>query len=151
MPQFYSLTLQNMEDLIYILLGIVWVVFSVIKGVKKNQTPHTTERPKSELEEIFGEFFPNVKEQEPAYETLEETTPEYFEEEAKPASIFDAYSGEMDQVDIVSLEDEEIISPIFTHEENKEKKEYKEHFEHIPSFNLRQAIIYQTVLQRPEY
>jgi hypothetical protein len=140
-----------MEDLIYILLGLAWVVFSVIKGVKKNQTPHTTERPKSELEEIFGEFFPSSKEEEPEYDTLEDNSPEYLEEEVKPASIFDAYSGEMNEVEITSLEDAEISGVTFIHEEIKEKVENNERFEHIPSFNLRQAIIYQTVLQRPEY
>lgn len=142
-----------MEDVIYILLAVAWVAFSIVKGAKKKTTTQTTQRPKSELEEIFGEFFPKQVEPEPAYESLEDIQPEYFEEVEQSDEYYSQYVGILDE-EPISLEDEfdyndqDKLEPLAHN--NKPEKEHQ-HFNFHSTFDLRKAMIYQILLQRPDY
>lgn len=147
-----------MEDLIYILLGIVWVVFSVINSAKKKQVKGTTEMPKSDLEEIFGEFFPKKvnpqrfdDEPEMVYETLEGPSAEKLDDEPQPISPFEAYAGEWEEEDEPSLEEMERAQPAFAFFETEEQQRQKPNLQLLQPIDLRQAIIYQTILQRPDF
>lgn len=139
-----------MEDVIYILLAVAWVVFSVVKGSKKKDLTPTTTRPKSQLEEIFGDFFPHPVEPEVEYESLEDIQPE----EVEPFNEFDEkykkYMGILDQ-ETTSLEEGFYEHKMEALDQNREQQNEYDHGNFRSAFNLRQAMIYQVLLQRPDY
>lgn len=155
-----------MEDVIYIILGLVWVVFSVINANKKKQQPASPGRPKSELEEIFGELFPkpdkNVRNDESIpYEeyTAEQDFPaaeESTQETLQPLGAYDAFTGEWNDEAANPVEVIEEEKPAFTlsasekHEQDAPKNEHLYNDAVFP-LDLRKAVIYQAILQRPEY
>ncbi len=155
-----------MEDVIYIILGLVWVVFSVINANKKKQQPATPGRPKNELEEIFGELFPkpekNVRNDESIpYEeyTAEQDFPaaeESTQETLQPLGAYDAFTGEWNDeaANPVEVIEEEIQAVTLSTSDKQEQDVAKyEHFHNDAVFplDLRKAVIYQAILQRPEY
>lgn len=155
-----------MEDVIYIILGLVWVVFSVINANKKKQQSATPGRPKSELEEIFGELFPkpekNVRNDESIpYEeyTAEQDFPaaeESTQETLQPLGAYDAFTGEWNDeaANPVEVIEEEIQAVTLSTSDKQEQDVAKyEHFHNDAVFplDLRKAVIYQAILQRPEY
>ncbi len=155
-----------MEDVIYIILGLVWVVFSVINANKKKQQPASPGRPKSELEEIFGELFPkpgkNVTNTESIpYEeySAEQDFPsaeESTQETLQPLGAYDAFTGEWNDeaanpVEVIEAEKPTVtLSTSDKHEQDAAKYEHF-HNDAVFPLDLRKAIIYQAILQRPEY
>ncbi len=155
-----------MEDVIYIILGLVWVVFSVINANKKKQQPASPGRPKNELEEIFGELFPkpdkNVTNTESIpYEeySAEQDFPsaeESTQETLQPLGAYDAFTGEWNDeaanpVEVIEAE-KPTVTLSTTDKQEQDAAKY-EHFHNDAVFplDLRKAIIYQAILQRPEY
>ncbi|MDP3461970.1 MAG: hypothetical protein Q8S18_04175 [Bacteroidales bacterium] len=154
-----------MEDYFYIIIGILWVVFSVIKASRKNKPVDTIEtddeelpesRPSS-LEDILGEFL------EPdTYKRREKTITEIeyvdepvvsLEEQFIQSNQYNQYTGvigdatESTLETFQSLEDDDspgaltntqITDTDITIQENREAL-----------FDLRKAVIYQAILQRP--
>jgi hypothetical protein len=142
-----------MEDVIYILLAVAWVVFSVVKGAKKKTATQTTQRPKTELEEIFGEFFPKPVEPEPVYESLEDIQPEYIEEVEQSDEYYSQYVGILEE-DPIHLDDDfaqnnQDKSDPLAHTIKPERE--RQQFNFHSTFDLRKAMIYQILLQRPDY
>lgn len=150
-----------MEDFIYVLLGLIWLVFSVMNAKKKKQTPAPNTLPKSELEEILEEFFPPKKSSPTAQpyvdedETVLETIPadESFQalETTQPLGAFNAYSGEwVDEEDAVSVEELPGISALeAANAPNTTHHQWPVDAAH--PFDLRKAVMYQAILQRPHF
>jgi hypothetical protein len=144
-----------MEDFIYILIGIIWLVFSVVKGNQKkkaamtqNQQSNNPQEAKDRsfediLSEMFGEepetVFQKVGEQESTID-METSEPE----------VGMAYQS---LEELFLKEQEEQISKGEIVKENSvksriEPETLEKSLDHQP-FDLRRAIIYQAVLERP--
>lgn len=150
-----------MDDLIYILVGIAWVAYSIYSARQKKKMKEERER--------------TVPQAEPAYEPEPATSPtrSIFEEIFKEAGL-EEFDNEL----------EEIVKPVaakipatpqyFTYEDTnveikaaedliiKEAPAFSEHFiaENVPYhemkekthsniFDLRKAVIYSAILERP--
>lgn len=90
-----------MEDFIYIILGIVWLVISILGGKKKKQAqqsqpsqPQPYEQPRqpkqeqSEIEDMLEEFFGTgnkTQKSEPAPETMYEKEQQSYQQVETPA------------------------------------------------------------------
>jgi hypothetical protein len=149
-----------MEDYIYILIGIIWVVFSVIKGSQKNKQPQYTEdedaipERKSTLEEFLEELLPPVEKPSVTYQSYDEEA--IAESEDVVPDKYLAYSGmnyydyesNMNSSDsglnsrssLISNEEEEIF------EDTQDDLSY---FKDGNIFDLRKAVIYSSILERP--
>lgn len=139
-----------MEDVIYILLAVAWVVFSVVKGSKKKDPTPTTQRPKSQLEELFGDFFPQPAEPEVEYESLEDIQPEIVEPFSEFDEKYKKYMGILDQ-ETTTVEEDFYDRKIEPRSANGLSEIENQHQDFRSAFNLRQAMIYQVLLQRPDY
>ncbi len=124
------------DSWVYILFGILWVVFAVYKGNKKaaSQTKKTVEEVSEPLSASFEKIMDTFssEEQEKAEETVQERVPEDEKEEAGegPQTITPADEG------IRTTVSEE--KPLEVSPPPKSRK-----------INLRQAIIYSEILRRP--
>ncbi len=160
-----------MEDYIYILIGLLWIVFSVIKANKKakQQLPEADEYEdyeetvapeRSTFDELFEQFVgekakaenpppPDEPRPQPQYQTLETFTPATQDFENRWARIEKDFSE--DESNIYKIDDD--ISPFALDSELSmfEKKLQQSHpsFDNKPRFDLRQAVIYSVLLQRP--
>jgi hypothetical protein len=150
----------SVEDLIYILIGVVWIAFSIYKGMqkKKQQTPPPDDvdydyEPEPEPEKkktAFESFLDEILvEEEPVpykpveYEPVSESTPETkptekifsyddYYEESNVQEGFEVYKGADTQSTIKK-------QPLSTSHKKRRK----------PHFNLRKAVIYSEILKRP--
>lgn len=164
-----------MEDFIYILLGIVWVVFSIIKGTqKKKQAQYedlddTTPERGGGLEEWLEEFlppspkpakveetyYPSFDDDATAYDHEENATAfEAFEHEGAPdAASYKFYDGTLEDIapEIVSLEEMDDLSHMLykTDEDQSKESSSRNTSSWHENFSLRNAIIYQAILERP--
>ncbi|MCK9290142.1 MAG: hypothetical protein WCR58_07300 [Bacteroidales bacterium] len=146
-----------MEDLIYILLILVWVVLTIVKSSKKNQkaapsgSPQKPRKSKS-LEEWLEEYLPAApatqdssdrptynKDFYPASQTdFRPSVSEIAVQSRKGYSPISLEYMDSDSDNDFTLSDEEISDKI------DEEPIYK-----LKPFDLRQAIIYEAVLNRP--
>ncbi len=153
-----------MEDLIYVLLVVVWLIFSVANAKKKKQQQAApTNLPKNPFEDILEEFLPkNPKVESQDYDLdyqvvspveTSNPSPESLET-LRPMGAYDAFTGEW-KVDSF-IEDYDSYfqqgSEIGSKEQNDENPivEIKGAHPLRSRFNLRQAIVYQSILQRPD-
>jgi len=157
-----------MEDLIYILIGVIWIVFSIIKGTQKNAkkpagtTQSKPSEKKSTLEEMLEEWLPPMP--EPKYEAEEEIEyegdyPAYsYEESPAYESSYDFHSDNYDEIEyeteIVSLEELDEIKPSLVAGNSNDADlaaidHNHETFAEVETFNLRKAVIYNAILERP--
>jgi len=150
-----------MEDYIYIIIGIIWIVFSVIKGSQKNKKIQDTDyeedipEKRSALEEFLEELLPPMERKEVTYESYDEETIAELSE-AVPEKYM-AYSGmnwqesnhdedNSSQVKnrhkhlISNNEDDDAFEDIHTESSN---------FNSWGAFDLRKAVIFSTILERP--
>ncbi|MDP2236834.1 MAG: hypothetical protein Q8J88_10405 [Bacteroidales bacterium] len=150
-----------MEDYIYIIIGIIWIVFSVIKGSQKNKKIHDTDyeedipEKRSALEEFLEELLPPMEKKEVAYESyddetiaeLSEAIPEKYM--AYSGMNWEEYNHEEDNAGHVKKQS----SALITKSEDKENYEAFEdesrNYKTWEAFDLRQAVIYSTILERP--
>jgi len=154
----------SFEDLLYVIAGLVWVAFSIYKGSQKQKKSKAGEsngvKKKSTIEELFGEFL-NVKEENVAYSQPEEevvTDNPVFDEVPTEGKQF-----ETSQQKIFSFDDEfeegnfsEENRVYIPETEDKDKAAVKKnrksyHVKKKPRFNVRKAIIYSEILNRPVY
>ncbi|MBW7847855.1 MAG: hypothetical protein H3C41_07230 [Bacteroidales bacterium] len=152
-----------MEDLIYVLLAIIWLLFSVANAKKKKQQAAPTKLPKNPLDDLLDEFLPKaptahsteiesqnidtLSDEESFTETLETT---------QPLGDYDIFSGEW-KTDTPLEEDANNLSPqlSFLPDQDTETtlnivEEPHRRLPFLSRFNLREAIVYQTILQRPD-
>lgn len=157
-----------MDDLIYILIGIIWIVFSIIKGTQKNPKTPTGSNPnpspgnKSTFEEMLEEWLPQMTEAHRDVEEEYDNQSEVPVFSAEDSSVYkSAYEPLVNKykefdydVEIISLEELDEIQPSLSSYERYEQKEDAStgNFEQInlsESFDLRKAVIYSTILERP--
>jgi hypothetical protein len=157
-----------MDDLIYILIGVIWIVFSIIKGTQKNtktpagSTPNTPPGNKSTFEEMLEEWLPQMTEarryEEDDYDNQPEVPVISSEDSSVYKSAYEPLVNKYEEfdydVEIISLEELDEIQPSLSNYERYEQKEDASvgNFEQInlsESFDLRKAVIYSTILERP--
>ena len=152
-----------MEDYIYILLIIVWIVFSLIKGIQKNKKtqPSVSQKSKSPtqqgIERWLEEMLPDdLKPQssDPLFSSPE-AEPVVFsqEEESEPERLdFGRFSNDYKSFRNVVLEDIDEMSAMQYSMKESEQIETEEvgSQRYVPlDFSLRKAMIYQVILERP--
>jgi hypothetical protein len=150
-----------MEDYIYIIIGIIWIVFSVIKGSQKNKKIHTTDyeedipEKRSALEEFLEELLPPMEKKEVTYESyddeaiaeLSEAIPEKYM--AYSGMNWEEYSHDEDKSVQVKKHSRPLISKSEdedTVEASDDESSYSITWE---AFDLRKAVIFSTILERP--
>ena len=154
----------SFEDILYVLIGLVWVAFSIYKGSQKKKKAQRPEgekvKSKSAIEEILGEFL-GVKEEEVVYQG--DNTNEVHEEFS------------YDEQDYPQTEATNAPSEVFSSDEKykegnffEEKRVYTSGTKNNdrlkvstkpelitkrkrPRFNVRKAIIYSEILKKPSY
>jgi hypothetical protein len=134
-----------MDDLIYILIGIGWVVFGLYKNyqkqVKKQQTSVksiTEEDQPSRVKDIFEQLFPveeynNTKDESQSQEVIS-TEIESLENEV----VYEKYNKE---VKTNIIKENKKTERIFEEEVNEENTI-------LTDFDIRKAIIYSMILER---
>jgi hypothetical protein len=134
-----------MDDLIYILIGIGWVVFGLYKNyqkqVKKQQTSVksiTEEDQPSRVKDIFEQLFPveeynNTKDESQSQEVIS-TEIESLENEV----VYEKYNKE---VKTNIIKEHKKTERIFEEEVNEENTI-------LTDFDIRKAIIYSMILER---
>lgn len=162
-----------MEDYFYILIGILWIVFSVIKARNKSRQPQSedsseqTDR-RTTLEDILGELLETEENPKPGTITRnnppeiitasENTQPVYesLEEEYTQPSLYSQYSGEITDENLLkgiyeSLEDDE-DAKLMTYKQlsDSDNSITEPRTEtHYHGFDLRKAVVYSVILERP--
>lgn len=140
----------SFEDYFYILVGLIWVAFSIYKGIQKKksqQAPDQKTKKKSVLETLMDEFL----EKEEAVQT-------------EPI-VYEAPSQD------IEFEEEEVREEVFSYDDVYEESNYNEAAEvhckrgevksrlktnlKTPStkrkkmrFNLKKAVVYSEILNR---
>ena len=144
----------SFEDILYILIGIIWVVFSIYQAKKKKKQKSAprpdTEKKKSLFETLLDEVTENQQQTElpyvedkPIAETV--TTPE--NEYEKKIFTYDDYYEKEGYKDA-----EEIISANEPSTQHTLRQELKSHIVKSKKqrFDLQKAIIYSEILN-PKY
>lgn len=147
-----------MEDYIYILVGIIWVVFSIIKGRQQNKPSKQSEDhsptpgKKSSLEEFLEEFLPPERQPETIYESYDDDVVNRHEEVPLENTEYQAYSGIFEDNfndEAQSLEEIDYSPKMsLTSFENDEEAFTEDQAPNRFHFDLRQAVIYNTILSR---
>lgn len=157
---------NSFGDFIYILIGLLWVGFSIYKGTQKNKKSQHTEsennRTPNALEGILGEFL-GYKQDEAVYssenEKTEPTVDVFSEEQNRVpetqgiASHIFSYDDEYEEGGnffeekkvYTTEEDDKLEKPV---EKNMKKpvRRLKK-----PRIDIKKAVIYSTILNRPSY
>lgn len=153
-----------MEDLIYVLLALLWIVFSVVKARQKPTAKPTAEsqpRPKTSWEQMLEELLPPEAEEEeystdaPAYEA---PAPAEVAGSGQYVSPYEAYNtfdfqAENTIPEIISLEDTDGVSPVFAESGMKGDLTQDQGYHYDPKLlaELRRAIVYNAILERPAW
>lgn len=153
----------SFEDFLYILVGLVWVAFSIYKGSqkkKKAQKPDgEANKSKSGFEEILENLL-GVKEEDHVYEEniinkpKENLFNEVEEIETKVTETpFETFSYDKAQEQGNFFEEKEVFTSK-THKRDslevvKNSKPVRK--KKKPKFDVRKAIIYSEIMRRPSY
>lgn len=143
-----------MEDFIYILIGVIWLVFSVIKGTQKRKTQDqnqqagsTQQRKERSFDDILTEILGEESEPQTVFQEVseQESTIEITETE-----VGGAYQS---LEDLYLIEHKEQLKKDGNSKDNSVKRAIepetiKKIKDHQP-FDLHRAIIYQAILERP--
>jgi len=139
----------SFEDFFYILIGLIWVGFSIYKGMQKKkqqQSPAGEAKKKSVLETLMDEFLENGEAARPAPVVDEEPSETVdFKDETKSEvfSYDDIYEeSNYNEVSEVYEQKTETKSKLKTNLKVPVKR--KKH----TRFNLKKAVIYSEILNR---
>lgn len=150
----------SFDDYIYILVGVIWLAFSIYKGVQKKKAAQEKEtesdngETQSPKKSIFEDFLNQlVSEEEPVpYQPTENEESNKKEEivveagnETELFSYDDVYeeSNYLEKTDV--FKEESPIKPTLKTSEKAHKKRITKK----SRFNLRRAIVYSEILNRP--
>jgi hypothetical protein len=155
---------SSFEDFLYVLVGLVWVAFSIYKGSQKKKKAQRPEgeksKSKSAIEEILGEFL-GVKEDDVVYreeQIVNESEEFVFDETENSSSTPQNSPSEIFSHDKVAEEGnlfkEKPVYRSGLHDlrmgvakvDKKQKVKRKK-----PRINIRKAVIYSEILKRPTY
>ncbi len=136
----------SFEDFLYILVGLIWLAFSVYKGVKKKKpqpsSKEESSKRKSALETMMEQFM--VEEPETiVYETPSPDPVPQTDTDEKIFSYDDIYE-ESNQLETSAVYDRrpEPEKKVVTKPESTRKKKK------IRRFDVRKAVIYSEILNR---
>lgn len=148
----------SFEDYLYILVGLIWVAFSIYKGAKKNKS--STKKPQQvesgevqeEKKSFFDDFLNQIinDDKQVIYETKEEepaTKEPIFVEKEVEEKVF----SNDDVVEESNFIDDKGVYEIEPAKELNLQKELKNHLKdknEQPKFDLKKAIIYSEILNR---
>ncbi len=159
----------SIEDFIYIIIGVIWLIFSIYKGSQKKKNaakPAAEPQPeKKESSSIFDNFLENLmkeeEEQGVPYEQVkikEEDKPpsvsEYKEPETQEVFSYDDMAVENSyDYDVESnyLKPDQVYNKPSVQPETKLQDELRTHLKPTtrkPRFDLRKAVIYSEILNR---
>ena len=146
----------SFEDIIYIVIGVVWIAYSIYKGVQKSKQGVKKQKKESEQQEkkksVFETFFDKILvEEEPVpYEPSIEDV-EIDEEieaekmaEKKVFSYDDYYEENSLQKDTGIIEK----SALSQSQRKQDLKAFPSKKRTKPRINLRKAIVYSEILNR---
>lgn len=154
-----------MEDLIYVLIALLWIVFSVVMARQKQAAKPVDEdqpRPRTSWEQMLEELLPPETNEEEEYPTEAPVYEAPRSAEVIPAeqhtSPFEAYNtidfqAESLIPEIVSLEDlnsedsllsKQSVAAAFGHSSSHQ-------YNPVLLAELRRAIVYNAVLERPAW
>lgn len=140
----------SFEDFFYILVGLIWVAFSIYKGMQKKKSKQTTGdkvKKKSVLETLMDEFL--EKEQQPQSEPIIYQAPvvddELIEEKAED-EIF-SYDSMYERSNYIETDDVYTKKPA-AKSALKSNLTIPHKTKRKQQFNLRKAVIYSEILNR---
>ncbi|PLX04329.1 MAG: hypothetical protein C0595_03635 [Marinilabiliales bacterium] len=157
---------SSFGDYIYILIGLLWVGFSIYKGAQKNKKSQQSEsennRTPNAIEDLLGEFL-GYKQDEAVYTSEKsdsEPTTDMYSEEIKStpetknvaSNIFsydDEYEEEgnfFEEKKVYTTEEDNKLENSVVKKEKKPLRRLKK-----PRINIKKAIIYSAILNRPSY
>jgi hypothetical protein len=158
-----------MEDYIYIILVLLWVVFSVVKATRKKPMPPASDieeyedseqRPRGTFDEILEEFLGSesyddkpAKRMQPIdqHDEFESFTPEIERYEELVSSL----ENTEDLIEEVYIGEEEIVRDVammagdMTRVDTDNSRSFRFTGREAHAFELRKAIIYSAILHRP--
>ena len=154
-----------MEDLIYVLLALLWIVFSIIKGRQKQTSKPSAEsqpRPKTSWEQMLEELLPPEAEdneeyipETPAYETTAPTQQAGTRQYVSPYEAYKTFDFQAEETtpEIISLEESEDTSPLFSVPLMAGDLTQSQGYHYDPKLlvELRRAIVYNAILERPAW
>jgi len=155
----------SFEDFLYVMIGLVWVAFSIYKGnqkKKKSQNPDTEKKKgKSAIEELLGNFLDINQENEIVYQDEDIKTESeealfdkvVVDEKTELKTTADIFSHNDSNRDSNFSQEKEVLSSDVNKNDRVFGKEYD-----IPvkkrkksRFNVKKAVIYSEILNRPSY
>lgn len=154
---------SSFEDILYVVIGLVWVAFSIYKGRQKQKNAQKPEgersKSKSVIEELLANFL-DIKEDDKVYQDeVENTTEEALTEEDETVNVnvtdFPSRVFSYDDVNEEGNFYEE--KAVYTSETKRDdrflvKKDTKVvRKRKKPRFNVKKAIIYSEILKRPSF
>lgn len=154
-----------MEDLIYILIALLWIVFSVVKARQKQTAKPADEsqpRPRTSWEQMLEELLPPETSDEEEYSSEAPVYEAPRSAEVIPAeqynSPFEAYNtfdfqAESSIPEIVSLEDLSSEDSLLSGQTFAAAFGQASSHQYNPALlaELRRAIVYTAVLERPAW
>lgn len=138
----------SFEDYFYILVGLIWVAFSIYKGVQKKKsqkTPDKEVKKKSMLETIMDEFLEKEKpvQAEPIVYDASPQNVELEEEEKEEVFSYDDIYEKSNYNEFSEVHKKtETKSRLKTNLKATSRKRQK------PRFNLRKAVIYSELMNK---
>lgn len=157
---------SSFGDYIYILIGLLWVGFSIYKGSQKNKKSQQTEsennRTPNAIEDLLGEFL-GYKQDEAVYTSEKndsEPTKDMYSEERKStpetknvASNIFSYDDEYEEEGNFFEEKKVYTKEEGNNLENSVLKKEKKSIKRLkkPRINIKKAVIYSAILNRPSY
>lgn len=154
---------SSFEDILYVVIGLVWVAFSIYKGRQKQKNAQKPEgersKSKSAIEELLGNFL-DIKEDDKVYqEEVENTTEELLTEEDETVKVkVTDFPSKVFSYDDVNEEGNFLEKKaVFTSETKRDVRFLvKEDTKTVrkrkkPRFNVKKAVIYSEILKRPSY
>lgn len=153
-----------MEDLIYVLLALLWIVFSVVKARQNPTAKPTAEsqpRPKTSWEQMLEELLPPEAEDEeystdaPVYEAPSTAEVAGSGQYVSPYEAYNTFDFQTENAvpEIISLEDTDDVSPLFSEAGMKGDLTQAQGHHYDPKLlvELRRAVVYSAILERPAW
>ena len=146
----------SFEDYIYIIIGLVWIVFSIYKGAQKNkarkQTPVSPESEEKKPASIFDGFLEKLmkEEEEVPYEPVElhpktDENIQVVHSESEKIFSYDDLVEKSNHLKETDVYEEKAVTKSTL---NQELKTHLKQARTKPRFDLRKAVIYSEILNR---
>jgi hypothetical protein len=145
----------SFEDFFYILIGIVWIAFSIYQGQKKRKQKtspqQTAEKKKSFFETLLDEVTEKNQQFEETYadDDIQDTEPIKSVEDTFEDKKF-SYDDYYEERNYEEAEDVIIKNEPLTQPEHNQKQKPGPRKRRIPRFDLKKAVIYSEIL-KPKY